>query len=57
MTMKRKWNREELARRRAEREESIRQLNERIARMKAELDEQRRAQPKQPPRRRFFLFG
>jgi hypothetical protein len=34
MTMK--WSREEIRRRRAEREESIRTLRERIARMKAE---------------------
>lgn len=48
------WSREEIKRRRAEREESIRRFRERIERMKAERESER-IQP--PHRRRFFLFG
>jgi hypothetical protein len=47
---------EERARRQAEREESLRELRERIARMKAELEEQRRREAETPSRRRLFRF-
>jgi hypothetical protein len=47
------WSRDEIKRRRAEREESNRRFRERIERMKAERDAERR---RPQPRRRFFLF-
>jgi hypothetical protein len=54
-----KPSREEFERERAEREESVRRFRERVARMKADLEDKRRAEaePRQSTRRRrFFLF-
>ena len=48
------WSREEIKRRRAEREDSIRRFRERVERMKAEREAERN---RTQPRRRFFLFG
>lgn len=47
---------EERARWRAEQEESLRELRERIARMKAELEEKRRADERTRRRRLFGLL-
>jgi hypothetical protein len=51
-----KMSREEFERRKAEGKESIRLLEERVARMKADLEAKRRAEAEKPPRRRR-LFG
>jgi hypothetical protein len=52
-----KMSRDEFERQKAEHEESIRRLEERVARMKADLAEKRRAEAEQAARRRrFFLF-
>lgn len=52
-----KMSREEFERRKAEGEESIRLLEERVARMKADLEEKRRTEASRSARRRrFFLF-
>jgi prefoldin subunit 5 len=55
---RKKPSREELDRLITEGEESLRQLRERIARMKAELEAKGEAEAEPPlRRRRFFLFG
>ena len=52
-----KMSREEFERRKAEGAESIRRLEERVARMKADLEAKRRAEADRSTRRkRFFLF-
>jgi hypothetical protein len=52
-----KMSREEFERRKAEGEESNRLFFERVARMKADLAEQRRTEAaRSARRRRFFLF-
>jgi hypothetical protein len=53
-----KMSRDEFERKKAEHEESIRLLDERVARMKTDLAEKRRAEAERSARRRrFFLFG
>ena len=51
-----KMSREEFERRKAEGEESLRLLRERVARMKADLEAKKRAEAEKPARRRR-LFG
>ena len=53
---RKKPSREELDRLIAEGEESVRQLRERIARIKAELEAEGRAEAEQPRRRLFGLL-
>lgn len=52
-----KMSREEFERRKAEGAERNRQFEERVARMKADLEEKRRAEQEvRSGRKRFFLF-
>jgi len=51
---RKKPSREEFERVVAERQENIRQLRERIARMKTEHEEEQRARQESPRRRRLF---
>jgi phage shock protein A len=51
-----KMSRDEFERKKAEHEESIRLLDERIGRMKADLAEKRRAEAERAARRKRFLL-